>query len=246
MNKRTVIRNDLSLAAPWAALVIIVVLAFLLPCRVDVTEESEARQKEIQVAMTESVPFFIEDWIGQDRLEDVPREAQKLLRPNAIFSRKYRHFGARPGETSTVHIVIVHCGDARDMIGHYPPICYPSSGWIASSIDEPVVTSLTVGQNELPIAVYYYRRMDKSGNETIIRVYNTFILPNGDVTPERKKISKQSERLALSAQGVAQLQIITAISIPQEDAAHAASVLLSGMEELFETMHLAQGGGSET
>jgi len=245
MNKRTIIRNDLSLAAPWVTLIILVALAFLLPCRVEFSTEGAERQREIATAMKNSVPFFIEDWIGQDRLEDVPPAAQKLLKPNAIFSRKYRHFGEARGETHSVHVVMVHCGDTRDMIGHYPPICYPSSGWVATTLDEPVVTSLEVGEYELPIAVYYFRRVDENGNETIIRVYNTFILPDGQVTPQRRQISKQSERLALSVQGVAQLQIITSMSIPQEDAADAASVLLSGMDELFNTLHLGQGGGSE-
>ena len=59
--------------------------------------------------------------------DEVPPEAQELLRPNAIFSRRFQ----RPGEIG-VHVLVVHCSDARDMIGHYPPICYPSSGWVST------------------------------------------------------------------------------------------------------------------
>mgnify|MGYP007071125856 CR=1 FL=1 len=46
-----------------------------------------------------------------------------------------RDFQAACGHTfwqsfhEQVNVAVVQCRDARDMGGHYPPICYPGQGW---------------------------------------------------------------------------------------------------------------------
>ena len=47
--------------------------------------------------------------------------------PTAVLSRRFVELGT--GRHATLGVI--HCGDVRDMNGHYPPSCYPSSGWHA-------------------------------------------------------------------------------------------------------------------
>ncbi|MFW6061969.1 MAG: exosortase-associated EpsI family protein, partial [Planctomycetota bacterium] len=70
-----------------------------------------------------NIPYTIGDWKGED--VSVPRSAVELLQPNALCSRQYRN--QKTGQV--LSLLVVHCRDARDMTGHYPPVCYPAHGW---------------------------------------------------------------------------------------------------------------------
>ncbi len=237
MNERTIqLYRRGGLAAPWLTILIVVTMGFALPVRVKPDEQAVARKAEIAQTMA-SVPFLIEGWIGEDA--PVPPEAQKLLRPNAMLSRTYSQVG-RP----RMHVLVVHCGDARDMIGHYPPVCYPSSGWLDMPVRENVYAELTVAGQVLPVRQYRFRRMNENGAEDEIRIFNAFVLPDGTVTRDIDDINEQSERLAVSVQGVAQLQLIASASISYDEATAAAQELLTGMPELLESLGVGQGANS--
>ena len=79
-------------------------------------------QKIVKVAA--SALMRIGDWMGYDQV--TPESAIKLLRPNVIVSKRYLNYVT--GET--VSFLLVDCTDARDLQGHYPPICYPNQGWL--------------------------------------------------------------------------------------------------------------------
>src|SRR5262245_20175599 len=64
-----------------------------------------------------------EGWTYQDL--EMPEAAVALLKPNAKICRQYQT-PIRPFQ-----FLFIQCRDARDMGGHYPPVCYPSSGWVA-------------------------------------------------------------------------------------------------------------------
>ena len=68
------------------------------------------------------VPMEIGPWVGED--VEVQAGALALLKPNGILSRRYRHRSTG----WAVSLLIVHCQQAGDMAGHYPPICYPNTG----------------------------------------------------------------------------------------------------------------------
>ena len=236
MTRSLAILRKVSGTAPWVTLLLLVALSYRLPNRVAFDGASARHQAQIAAAM-QAVPFFVADWIGED--EAVPREAQKLLRPNATLSRRYQ----RPGGMK-LHLLVVHCSDARDMIGHYPPICYPSSGWVRVEVPDADI-QLAIGEQRLPIRTYVFRRVREHGVEEAIRVFNAFVLPDGTVTRDIDDINRQSERLAVSAQGVAQVQIISAAGVSREEASAAASELLAGMPALLETLGIGQGATHE-
>src|SRR5687767_1798170 len=64
-------------------------------------------------------PRNIGDWSGQDVAQ--PPQAVALLRPNILLTRSFSHMvsGRR------VNVLFVQCRDVRDIVSHYPPICYP-------------------------------------------------------------------------------------------------------------------------
>lgn len=218
----------LSVFAPLVTICALVALSRVLPARAEIDDRAIERQAEVAQTMA-SVPFLIGGWIGADA--PIPPEAQKLLRPNAMLSRTYSQIN-RP----SVHLVVVHCSDARDMIGHYPPICYPSSGWVDMPVLDNAYSGISVASTELPVRQYLYRRMGENGTEARIRIFSAFILPDGTVTRDIDDINEQSERLAVSIQGVAQLQLITDASTDYAAAATAAGELLSGMPELLTSL----------
>ena len=55
---------------------------------------------------------------------ELPSAAITLLRKPDFLYRKFQTAG------HPFQLLLIHCRDARDMGGHYPPICYPSSGWV--------------------------------------------------------------------------------------------------------------------
>src|SRR5688572_23609198 len=80
-------------------------------------------------AAAAKIPFHIDTWFGTDI--PVPPAATKLLKPNVIVSRRYAEMltGRR------VDFLLVQCTDARDIVGHYPPICYVTHGWTQESAE---------------------------------------------------------------------------------------------------------------
>src|SRR5688572_24768633 len=83
--------------------------------------DAEPYHKLIRDAAAQA-PMVIGDWEGVEIPQ--PPHAIELLKPNAILSRKY--VNQRTGEV--VRLLMVHCKDAQDIYGHYPPVCYPSQG----------------------------------------------------------------------------------------------------------------------
>src|SRR5438045_4136952 len=75
----------------------------------------------------ESLPFDVGSFHGLDTASDIPKEATTLLKPNKILNRRYNDVSVEGlGQSAT--LLIVQCKQSGDMLGHYPPNCYPSSG----------------------------------------------------------------------------------------------------------------------
>jgi len=85
-------------------------------------EDAEPFHAKAKAAI-ESIPYQLGGWCGQD--DEVPPAASKLLRPNIILSRTYVDPTRMDRRAS---LLIVQCKDSRDMLGHFPPVCYPAHG----------------------------------------------------------------------------------------------------------------------
>jgi hypothetical protein len=128
------------------------------------------------------------------------------------------------------------------MIGHYPPICYPSAGWQQVELGGQPVMSLSVEDRSLPVRQYGFEFISEQGRPQTIRILNAFILPDGAVSSRIEDIDRQSERLAVSVRGVAQLQIITSAAVPLDQTIAAANELLAGLAPLFDALGVGSKG----
>jgi len=114
-------------ALPYAATVLILLAllgdkAFLRMSPVQ-TEDYHAAVK----SAVQALPLVTGPWVGMDA--PVPEAAVQMLHPNIILSRRYQNLSTN----ESVTVLLVHVRDARDVLGHYPPICYPGQGWKTQS-----------------------------------------------------------------------------------------------------------------
>lgn len=149
-------------------------------------------------ARIKAIPASFGDWTSRD--EPVEKAAIRLLKPNVILSRRYTDSNGR-----SVGFMFVQCRTARDMAGHYPPNCYPNSGWSivrTRPIDWPGANGVAY-----PATEYLFERTF-SGEVSQKFVVNTIILPDGRITPDFTALNKQAGNPLARPFGAAQLQLL--------------------------------------
>ena len=173
----------------------------------------------------DSFPYQLADWVGTD--VPVPTAAMEILNPNSLVSRRYR----RLNSDDEMIMALIHCSDTRDMQGHYPPICYPARGW--NLVDEDVSRiPMTLGSHEVDMSLYRFRRFDRSGLEQTQMVLSMFLLPNGLVMTDMEAIRGRSAGgRALSATGVAQLQMVFSDAADTDSVIEQANSLMKAVPE---------------
>ena len=79
-------------------------------------------------AAVAAIPSGVGHWLGRD--VPLPQPALDLLVPNALRHVRYTDFSpaALVGPDRRVSLILVQCKLAKDMLGHYPPRCYPAHG----------------------------------------------------------------------------------------------------------------------
>jgi len=181
--------------------------------------------------IVKDIPYKIGPWLARD--VDVAPAAVRLLKPNIITQRQYT-------DTNTgrsIQLLIVHCGDTRDMQGHYPPVCYPAHGW--SSIDVEKV-SIEVGGSSLPARRYRFTRLNE-GVESHLDVLDFFVMPGGltQFHGDISALNRASRSTRGAGLGAAQIQLV-AVN-PNFDMLKdgVAKELISGIERALHV--IAQG-----
>ena len=186
----------------------------------EATLDDRLRSERI-AALLGAVPDRLGPWITSE--VPVPSEAVEILRPNALLCRRFMRLGG--GEDLTM--ILVHCSDARDMGGHYPPICYRQIGWTLDldRIGRAEVECGALGDPEF--TVYRFRRSDADGEREDMTVLNGFILPDGRTSPDvfdRDPVPGPPTR---STRGLAQIQMVFRSEVPEEEAIRIAGEVLS-------------------
>jgi Protein of unknown function (DUF3485) len=155
----------------------------------------------------DQVPYLVGDWIGQD--VPVPTRSEELLKPNAILSRRYTH--ALTGQE--VGVLFVHCFDARDLQGHYPPVCYPSQGWemtdyqtLTLDADDAAIAG-EIGVAETQLAWMRFRRR-RGAEVQEFEVLNLMILPVGGTSSDMAGVDRMAGSHRVRHLGAAEIQLI--------------------------------------
>lgn len=176
----------------------------------------------------EQLPYMIGPWLGRD--VEVPPAAVQLLRPNVLLQRQYTNMETQ----HTVSLLFVHCGDSRDMQGHYPPICYPAHGWTPQEAQDVAVE---ISGAAFPARRYTFARERERGR-TEMTVVNFFVMPSGEIQVHRdiSAVNRAAQSATAAGLGSAQIQLVT--FDPRIDllADGVASQLLEGLEPLLRTI----------
>src|SRR5688572_20190410 len=114
--------------SPLIALALIAILPIVLNHPPVDQSSIQARNRQVAAAFDQA-PWRIGEW-NAEPLKVLPA-AVEILRPNAILSRRFKSLN----DNFYFDVMIIHCTDARDMDGHFPPVCFPAHGWGPS--DEP-------------------------------------------------------------------------------------------------------------
>jgi len=159
--------------------------------------DADGYHQKIRLAVA-MIPTRVGSWIGTDM--PVPREAQNLLHPNALLHRSYVNIQTR----QHFSFLLVQCRDARDMVGHYPPVCYPNQGWTAAATQRVTVP---LGDQVVPVTEYDFR-MDQFGTTSQLVVYNFMALPDASLVPDIEQVNRAAADYTQHFFGAAQLQFV--------------------------------------
>ena len=170
------------------------------------TVDADAYHKRLKAAAAE-LSLEQGDWVGTD--VPVPQAAAALLKPNVLMNRYYRNrvTGRR------VSFLLVQCGDARDLLGHYPPVCYPGNGWL-SVAHEP--RDWRVGGTTITGTQYEFARSTFDRSSSIV-IYNFMVLPDGTVGRDMDSVNRSAQDYRRKFFGAAQVQVVFDSSMPRPE-----------------------------
>ena len=173
-----------------------------------------------------TVPIEIDDWVGQE--VPIRSGALALLKPNVILSRRYRH-----RETGQyVEFLLVQCRDARDMLGHFPPVCYPSSGWTVRAKKEEVWEA--EGQRIPGMAYEFYQAFPT--HSTTLIVNNLLLLPDGKMVRSMKAVGRMASDYQKHFYGAAQIQLVFHENVPAGERQQTMQTFLGAIRPIIESI----------
>lgn len=145
-------------------------------------------------------------WEGRET--SIPKEAVALLGLNFYVCRSYYN----PKNGWSADVLIEETSESRNMMGHYPPNCYPGAGWMLVSSaaaknrvdDKP---EWVVGDLRFKGTEYQFKQ---EGTQAEIRewVRNFFLLPNGTTYADIATFGRAASDFAIRPYGAAQVQVI--------------------------------------
>jgi exosortase len=159
----------------------------------------EARYRLIRDEVL-SLPTRLGPWRGEDI--EVPLAEQRILKPNAMLSRSLSMLGG----DERAHLLLIHCRDVRDMLGHWPASCYVSAGWQPERDASRVITVPNAGL-ELQALRHRFSRARGEGAIERTEVWSAFLAPGEPPTGSLNDLAGRAGGRMRSRQGIAQVQV---------------------------------------
>jgi hypothetical protein len=144
-----------------------------------------------------------------------------MLSPNVIISRHYLNIAT--GQAA--NLLLVQCGDARDIVVHYPPVCYCNAGWTltASQPRDWHSNGSVIQGTEYHFAMKTFER-----NGAMI-VDDFMILPDGQIARNMDAVEMVASDVRRRYFGAAQIQIMTSEQMPAAERDEAFAALVGAM-----------------
>jgi len=126
----------------------------------------------------------------------------------------------------------VQCRDARDMVGHYPPICYPSNGWTRGIT---YAKDWHIDDLDVPGTEYNFSRHG-TRQPSALTIANFMILPNGTIGRGIEHVNKAAKNYQSQALGAAQLQIVCDAEMPQNEREETIQLFIEACRPVINEM----------
>jgi hypothetical protein len=159
--------------------------------------QADAYHSRISAAAA-AVPSHFGSWVSVD--VPVPPAAMTMLRPNVAVSRRYTDLNT--GQQAT--LLLIQCRDARDLFGHYPPVCYAAHGFHAV---ESVPRDWSVDGLAIHGMSYTFSSTSPEDPSSMV-VYDFMILPNGTTCRDLDGVYASARDPRKRKLGAAQLQVL--------------------------------------
>ncbi|MFT3785621.1 MAG: hypothetical protein QM770_05580 [Tepidisphaeraceae bacterium] len=151
-----------------------------------------------------AIPTKIDTWDATE--QPLPRSALALLKPNAIrsFSLQERTDVALRRPDQPVYMTIVQCKRASDMLGHYPPNCYPAIG---DTLRSSYPRTWQVDGLDITGTEYEFERLQDGKTRRRI-VYSFMVVPGKGFAPDMKALEFAADDYQQRYYGAAQFQVV--------------------------------------
>ena len=181
-------------------------------------------------AAAHRVPNPIGAWVGTD--VPVPPQAVALLDPNVFISRTY----VDVEDGTTARMLFVHCSDAHQIWGHYPPRCLSGRGW---KLDEQRPREWVAGTRHILGTEYRFRTPPGPGSPAgagEVVVVNCLLRPGGRILRDMTGLTESARGAAGPRSGAGQVQLYFDASVPPEQRDAAVTALLEGHAPLLDAI----------
>jgi hypothetical protein len=190
----------------------------------------EASQARVRAA-ADAMPNWIGPWLGKSIAQ--PAAALRILHPNVMLSRRFTN--SDTGEQFS--LLFVQVGDSRDILGHYPPVCYPSLGWTMQSATSQDWQN---GQLNVHGMEYAFSRNHLEGQTRII--VDNFLFLADDATyrnmQEMQSAARNRRRWGL---GAGQAQFIFDPVTPSQRRSEIVQTFLKSLAPILDAMSSGDG-----
>ena len=222
-------RRFAHLAAPLATLLLLAGMSTADKLRIDPHEADafHAQSAAAVARMPKILGSGARSWILNGKDIPLPDDAAGMLKPNAYLHRIYENLSTR----RHAEILLVQCQDTRDMQGHYPPICYPSSG---CSIDRGKPQSWRAGALSVAGTEYVVTWPRPDGSSSTIR--NFFVLPSGKIVRDMDSVIAAAKDYRELVYGVTQIQILFDASVGEAERDEIFAELIGPNQGLIATL----------